>query len=628
MPIIPKEVNLESIFSNIKYNVDFYQREYKWNDKMEYKPISSLLEDIFFRFELAYNINDRCDDETINNYGFYYLNSYMINNVDGKTYIVDGQQRLTTLTIISIALLKIGPDIGAKQGMLEYIKQKICSIDSMGRYMYLMGFDDRTHALNELMEHDIEEINNIDINDATISQRNIYEAFPVIYSVLKNKLDNEHKYVMFVNYFYKRITMIQIDVVDAKDVAMTFEVINDRGVPLKAYEILKGKLVGSLDKCDQKEYAQKWDACVGPLMDIDNKYDETDKFFSWFFQSKYASNYNEHKILTDEKYHKAIFSESLESKIGFKDKNDRSHIVNIKKFIDDILPYFSKLYLRMHENKSDENKGLYFWFAITNMQETAIHNLILSAISYNDSQENEKYELVSREFDKLYTILMLTGSHDSSGFVPEMSDLARRIRDESDLRKISDCFSEKLQKLIMTKKHKDTLEDIFAPALYETAGYSLGPKFLRYLFGRIDGFMGKEMQLPAIPYHGLIKQSQGHTVYHVEHILSRNDENLSWFETKDEFEDYRDRLGALVLLKGADNQSSGNEAYGDKLVTYRNVGSLWARTLDSEYQHSNTGFKHFCERYNLQFKSYEKYDTVAIKERFLLLLDLIKIIWG
>ena len=34
MPIIPKEVNLESIFSNIKYNVDFYQREYKWNDKI------------------------------------------------------------------------------------------------------------------------------------------------------------------------------------------------------------------------------------------------------------------------------------------------------------------------------------------------------------------------------------------------------------------------------------------------------------------------------------------------------------------------------------------------------------------------------------------------------------------
>ena len=282
----------------------------------------------------------------------------------------------------------------------------------------------------------------------------------------------------------------------------------------------------------------------------------------------------------------------------------------------------------MHENKNNENKGVFFWFSIANSQDTPIHNLILSAISYNDAQEDEKYELISKEFDKLYTLSMLTGAYDSSGFVPEMADLARKIRDESDLSRICDLFSEKLKKMIMEKRNKEVVEDVFAPSLYENAGYSLGPKFIRYLFGRIEGFMGKEMQLPAIPYHGLIKQSQGNTVYHVEHILSRNDENISWFESKDEFEEHRDKLGALVLMKGPDNQSSGNEAYADKIVTYRNVGPLWAKTLDPEYQHSNTGFKHFCERYNLEFGTYDKYDESAVRERFLLLLELIKLIWN
>lgn len=627
MPIIPKEVNLETIFSNTKYNVDFYQREYKWNDKQEYKPITSLLEDIFFRFELSYNTNDQCNAETINNYGFYYLNSYMINNVDGSTYIVDGQQRLTTLTIIAIALLALGNELCVSQGVLDYIRQKICSNDSMGNYIYWMGFDDRKNALHVLMTHDIDEIDNIEINDTTISQRNIYEAFPVIYSALKNRINDIHKFKMFTNYFFKRITMIQIEVVDAKDVAMTFEVINDRGVPLKAYEILKGKLVGSLEKCDQKNYAEKWDECIQPLMDIDNKYDEADKFFSWFFQSKYASNYQEHKSLTNDKYHKSIFSTPLDAKIGFKDKNDKSHIPNVKHFIDEILPYFSKLYLRMHDNKFNEAKGLYFWFSITNLQETPIHNLILSAISYNDNKEDEKYTLVSKEFDKLYTVSMLTGTYDSSGFVPAMADLARKIRDEEDLDRIRECFAEKLENIIKEKRNMEAVDDIFAPALYEKAGYSLGPKFLRYFFGRIEGFMGEQMQLPSIPYHGLIKQSQGNTVYHVEHVLSRNEENMSWFENKDDFEDYRNRLGALVLMKGPDNQSSGNESYADKIISYRNVGPLWARTLDPDYSHSNTGFKHFCERYELEFKSYDQYDNNAVKERFLLLLKLIKLIW-
>ena len=33
MAITPKEVTLQDVFSNTKYYVDFYQREYKWNDK-------------------------------------------------------------------------------------------------------------------------------------------------------------------------------------------------------------------------------------------------------------------------------------------------------------------------------------------------------------------------------------------------------------------------------------------------------------------------------------------------------------------------------------------------------------------------------------------------------------------
>ena len=180
----------------------------------------------------------------------------------------------------------------------------------------------------------------------------------------------------------------------------------------------------------------------------------------------------------------------------------------------------------------------------------------------------------------------------------------------------------------MKKRNKDSIDDVFSLSLYENAGYSLGPKFLRYLFGRIEGFMGKEMQLPAITYHGLIKQNQGNTIYHVEHILAKNEQNISWFENKDVFEEIRDRLGALVLMKGPDNQSSGNELYVDKLVSYRNVGSLWAKTLDPDYQHSNTGFKHFCERYHLAFKSYDKYDAQAVKERFVLLMKIIKLIWN
>jgi len=41
--------------------------------------------------------------------------------------------------------------------------------------------------------------------------------------------------------------------------AGVFEVINDRGVRLQPYEILKGKLLGVIDKAEVNKYADIWD---------------------------------------------------------------------------------------------------------------------------------------------------------------------------------------------------------------------------------------------------------------------------------------------------------------------------------------------------------------------------------
>jgi hypothetical protein len=52
MGLKPSDKKISQIFNNIQYDVDFYQREYKWTDEgdKDYKPISSLLKDIFYRF--------------------------------------------------------------------------------------------------------------------------------------------------------------------------------------------------------------------------------------------------------------------------------------------------------------------------------------------------------------------------------------------------------------------------------------------------------------------------------------------------------------------------------------------------------------------------------------------------
>src|SRR5205823_14937182 len=95
MDISPDKQNIDRVFSGTVYSIDFYQRDYRWTDE----PVLRLLDDIFFKFNERYARHKELDPsvETITAYyPWYYLNTYVTNLVDGRVYVVDGQQRLTT----------------------------------------------------------------------------------------------------------------------------------------------------------------------------------------------------------------------------------------------------------------------------------------------------------------------------------------------------------------------------------------------------------------------------------------------------------------------------------------------------------------------------------------------------
>lgn len=50
MDISPDKQNIDRVFSNIAYYIDFYQRDYRWNDE----PVLRILDDIFFKFKEQY----------------------------------------------------------------------------------------------------------------------------------------------------------------------------------------------------------------------------------------------------------------------------------------------------------------------------------------------------------------------------------------------------------------------------------------------------------------------------------------------------------------------------------------------------------------------------------------------
>ena len=57
MDIAPDKQNIDQVFSNTVYHIDFYQRDYKWTAE----PVQRLLNDIFYFFNESYKANPDLD---------------------------------------------------------------------------------------------------------------------------------------------------------------------------------------------------------------------------------------------------------------------------------------------------------------------------------------------------------------------------------------------------------------------------------------------------------------------------------------------------------------------------------------------------------------------------------------
>ena len=85
MDISPDKQNVDRLFSNTTYYIDFYQRDYRWTKT----PVARLLDDIFYKFREQYAESKALDpgkEVIAANYPWYYLNTYVTNTVDCLLY--------------------------------------------------------------------------------------------------------------------------------------------------------------------------------------------------------------------------------------------------------------------------------------------------------------------------------------------------------------------------------------------------------------------------------------------------------------------------------------------------------------------------------------------------------------
>jgi uncharacterized protein with ParB-like and HNH nuclease domain len=206
MDVTPDKQNIDQVFSGTMYYIDFYQRQYKWNDE----PVKRLLDDIFYKFNLEfeqYKENETELEKLVEKYSWYYLNTYVTNNINGKLFVVDGQQRLTTLALILIKLYHLADKYNS--GLKDWISGKIAGTAGFKKEFW-MNHEHHKQALKGLFEND----SNPDAIDVStgITAKNLIENYKTISAYMDVELAEKHKFESFVFYVLKRLVLINLNV--------------------------------------------------------------------------------------------------------------------------------------------------------------------------------------------------------------------------------------------------------------------------------------------------------------------------------------------------------------------------------------------------------------------------------
>src|SRR5256886_2519225 len=219
--------NVRQLFTGRRYTIDTYQREYSW----ETKHVEDLIQDLSQRFLGQWGpLHERRD---VQHYQSYFLGP-IITTASERINLIDGQQRLTTLTLLLIFLRRLqeGREDGvADLGSLVYSQL-------YGEEAFTLDIGDRRRGMTAVLRGQ-----ELDPRKASPSERTLMARYRDIEETFPETLRGE-ALPFFIDWLLGRVVVVEIVTHDAATGQEIFETMNDRGQRLTSLDMLKSYLVG------------------------------------------------------------------------------------------------------------------------------------------------------------------------------------------------------------------------------------------------------------------------------------------------------------------------------------------------------------------------------------------------
>ncbi|MCY4418605.1 MAG: DUF262 domain-containing protein [Cytophagales bacterium] len=664
--IVPVVKKVEEVFGSEPYCIDFYQRDYEWGKE----TVEELLSDVLGKFE---------DTNSEGNFaGTYYLNTFVIHPKNGNEYLIDGQQRLTTLLLISMVLHRMTKklsDNGNKwENFSETLKTHIRKRPLGKGEVFVIRHDKdganplegekfppHEQTLHELMSEQTDQHNDILQKRGTTSL-SMVENYGIIFTELSKRFAkepqslelDEDRLESFIHYYMKGILLTKLQV-PTEDAPMVFEAINDRGKKLLSWEVLKGKLLGKIqDENEMHDCLDIWKDCIErmkwskrwndhkPYLCRRDSQRSPDAFFKGLFEGRFLDSHAHYtKRLGSPKYpyhreflrKEGVISEDSHSRLETSENE-------IKDFLEKDLRFYTRLfrYLVYHirdfhfftQNIAD-NELTPDWILLF----SGIHSRYYKCPSSNKSPSLEDYDNLDDILIKIRSL-----SFEKKRFQALINSQSETFKDKAHANYFRQIYPN-LREKQNGKWNLKNLRDIFDEAIKDLGGRKdEGGKLLDVLsfkrFRRpadVSRFL-QDVELFLSAQTGLETKVFTKEKLQIEHVLGNNPIYEEEFGEVEFHKSIREQLACKVLLDEHLNPKLGNKLYEEKLDAYANEsGLIWTGILSKDYhiKHERK-LANLKKNFDLDLIPYNKLDKNNIKEfigeREELLYKITEIMWA
>lgn len=591
--------NLRTLLGGTKFSIDYYQREYRW----ESKQIDELIKDLAEKFNDSHEHGN--DRSAVELYGHYFLGSIIVSDKEGRKFLIDGQQRLTSLTLLLIHLYQQLQD-DKQKGLLADL---IFSL-KYGRRSFNLDIEERAVCMEALFTGaPIEE------NGQPESVVNILQRYQDVEELFPDELRGE-ALPYFADWLIENVYLVEITAYSDADAYTIFETMNDRGLRLSPTEMLKGYLLANITDGTRRSTSNKvWQKHVTALQGL-GKEEDADAIKSWL-RSQNAESIRERRRGAQPKDFDLIGTEfhrwvrDHEVGLGLTSSN------GFARFIEEDFAFYAHWYVRIRKVADILTPGLEAIHYNSQNNFTLQYPVLLAPLRQTDSEEVilRKLRVTASFLDILITRRIWNWrTVDYSTMQYAMFLVMRDIRGLDVLA---------LVKLLTNRLEAD--DETFAKndrfRLHGMNG-RLIHRFLARLTAYVETCSGRPSR-----YHEYIQRG-GKNGYEVEHIWADHPEDhVDEFSHPADFEEYRNRIGDLLLLPKSFNASYGDLSYTEKLKHYLKQ-NLLAQSLHEDAYKRDPGFVRFVKESGLLFRPHTEFKKADLDERQTLYRCLAEKIWS